>query len=318
MQTIAICSDLHLEFGDLDFNNDDNADVLILGGDIFIAKELVRMEDTDEASKLVPTQERFRAERYYNFIKRCSERFPNVILIAGNHEHYHGDFVETFSIMKKTFVSMANVYVLDKESVTLNDTIFVGGTLWTDMNNEDPLTIHGIKDMMNDFNCVTNGMTQRKVPLYKKDKDGKYLIDDANGNYIVESFKVKNEPAKFTPVHALEDHKKYLEYLKMVLDNNTDNKPVVVVGHHAPSKLSTHPRYAGQQLMNGGYSSDLSEFILDHPQIKLWTHGHTHEDFDYMIGETRIVCNPRGYVNYEVRADEFKLKYIDLDVISNQ
>jgi hypothetical protein len=64
--------------------------------------------------------------------------------------------------------------------------------------------------------------------------------------------------------------------------------------------------------MNGGYSSDLSAFILDHPQIKLWTHGHTHEDFDYMIGSTRIVCNPRGYDNYEERAERFTLKYVDV------
>ena len=64
--------------------------------------------------------------------------------------------------------------------------------------------------------------------------------------------------------------------------------------------------------MNGGYSSDLSEFILDHPQIKLWTHGHTHEDFDYLIGSTRIVSNPRGYINYEDRADRFELKYVEI------
>ena len=47
--------------------------------------------------------------------------------------------------------------------------------------------------------------------------------------------------------------------------------------------------------MNGGYHSDLSKFILDNPQILLWTHGHTHEVLDYKLGETRIVCNPRGY-----------------------
>jgi hypothetical protein len=58
-----------------------------------------------------------------------------------------------------------------------------------------------------------------------------------------------------------------------------------------------HPMYAHDTLMNGGYHSDLSEFILDHPQIKLWTHGHTHHPFDYVIGETRVVCNPRGYEN---------------------
>jgi hypothetical protein len=51
---------------------------------------------------------------------------------------------------------------------------------------------------------------------------------------------------------------------------------------------------------------------MDHPQIKLWTHGHTHEDFDYMVGSTRIVCNPRGYDAYEERADRFKLKFVEV------
>ena len=309
---IAVCSDLHLEFGDLDFTNDDNADVLILGGDIFIAKELIHLQDSDEAARLVPTQGRFRAERYFDFVERCSQRFPNVILIAGNHEHYHGDFGNTFDVIRYAFKDLANVHVLDKESVVLNDTIFVGGTLWTDMNREDPMTMHAIKDMMNDFNCVSNGITQRKVPLYKKDADGKYLIDDATGGYIAESFKFKEELAKFTPNHALEDHKQFLQFLKIVLENNVDKKPVIVVGHHAPSKASTHPKYADQTLMNGGYSSDLSELILDHPEIKLWTHGHTHEKFDYMIGDTRIVCNPRGYINYEANADQFALQTVEI------
>jgi hypothetical protein len=56
----------------------------------------------------------------------------------------------------------------------------------------------------------------------------------------------------------------------------------------------------------------LSEFILDHPKIKLWTHGHTHHSFDYVIGETRIVANPRGYIGYEAQADYFELKYFEI------
>jgi hypothetical protein len=86
----------------------------------------------------------------------------------------------------------------------------------------------------------------------------------------------------------------------------------VVVGHHAPTKLSTHERYIGQYLMNGGYSSDLSEFIMDHPQIKLWTHGHTHDPFDYVVGETRVVCNPRGYAGHDPQADVFELMFLDI------
>ena len=86
----------------------------------------------------------------------------------------------------------------------------------------------------------------------------------------------------------------------------------VVVGHHSPSKLSTKPQYEDDVIVNGAYSSDLSEFILDHPQIKVWTHGHTHHKFDYNIGSTRIVCNPRGYIDYEPDADFFELQYFEV------
>jgi Icc-related predicted phosphoesterase len=93
-----------------------------------------------------------------------------------------------------------------------------------------------------------------------------------------------------------------LGYIQSVIEGKFDQK-FVVVGHHAPSKLSTHPRYQNETLMNGGYSSDLSQFILDNPQIKLWTHGHIHNNSDYMIGSTRVMCNPRGYARYEENDD---------------
>jgi hypothetical protein len=64
--------------------------------------------------------------------------------------------------------------------------------------------------------------------------------------------------------------------------------------------------------MNGAFHSDLSDFILDRPHIKLWTHGHMHNTSDYLVGNTRVVCNPRGYVKYEQRAKEFQLKYMEV------
>ena len=30
-------------------------------------------------------------------------------------------------------------------------------------------------------------------------------------------------------------------------------------------------------------------------QPALWMHGHTYDSFDYRVGKTRVVCNPRGY-----------------------
>jgi hypothetical protein len=116
---------------------------------------------------------------------------------------------------------------------------------------------------------------------------------------------------KFSPEDAVEEHAKMKGYIQQIVEGKFDQK-FVVVGHHSPSKLSTHELYKHDTIMNGGYSSDMDEFILDHPQIKLWTHGHTHHNFDYMIGSTRIVCNPRGYVNYEAQADTWQLQTVEI------
>ena len=70
--------------------------------------------------------------------------------------------------------------------------------------------------------------------------------------------------------------------------------------------------------MNGAYSSDLSEFILDNPEIKVAVHGHTHDRFNYLVGDTRILCNPRGYKYYEAIADNFVPRGFTIDSQSRQ
>ena len=296
---IAVCSDLHLEFGDLDLTNNENADVLILGGDILVADDVKNFGYVDEQIMAATPSMLARGERYYNFVKRCSERFPQVVLIMGNHEHYHGDYAETASIIRTVVGEFSNVHFLDKEWRIINGVLFYGGTLWTDMNNEDPITLYQIAGMMNDYRGVKNSSktVQHRVPTY-----------DENNK---EGWTFKERPAQFRPEDSVEDHKAFLKGLDEVLALHPD-LPTVVVGHHAPSKASTHPRYKTEVITNGAYSTNLDNFILDRRQIRLWTHGHTHEDFDYMIGTTRIVCNPRGYDGYEERADHFKLKYVEV------
>lgn len=75
----------------------------------------------------------------------------------------------------------------------------------------------------------------------------------------------------------------------------------VVITHHAPSVLSIHESYRGQRL-NGAFCSDLSELILD-TKPSFFCHGHVHNSFDYKIGETRVLCNPRGYFGMEENPD---------------
>jgi hypothetical protein len=119
------------------------------------------------------------------------------------------------------------------------------------------------------------------------------------------------KPARLTPEDTVVAHKKSLDYINHVVGENSDKK-YIVVSHHCPSKKSIHPKYAHDTIMNAAFASDLDDFIAYRPQIKLWTHGHTHEPFDYTIGETRVVCNPRGYVGHEYRAESFKLQYLEV------
>ena len=284
---IAICSDVHLEFGQLDLQNDENAEVLVLSGDICTACDLAVTDSILSSAK---------TDRFLEFFTACSTNFPHVVYLMGNHEHYHGDFATSIVHLKSALKHLENIHVLDKEVWEHGDHVFIGGTLWTNMNEEDERTMNYVRDRMNDFRICYN--SNRKVSYRTFD-------DDKN-------VKFKERDAHLSPQDALEDHKEMMKFLTETYDTIPPWKTVVVCTHHAPSKLSEHPRYKSEFLMNGAYNSNLDQFIMDRPGIKLWTHGHTHEDFDYMIKGCRIVCNPRGYIDYEERADRFKLKTVEV------
>lgn len=274
---LALASDLHLEFGDINLTNDEDADVLILSGDIMIAQDLHdHPEPINTLVKLGSRQQS--AQRYRAFLKRCSEAFPHVIYIAGNHEFYHGKFHASLDDLYNECSKFPNVYFMENDLKVINGVNFVGCTLWTDMNKGDPLTLHAVANMMNDYR----------------------IIKEDSKNYT-----------KLRPAQTMARHRNSMEYIRNVVGGRPSEK-FVVVGHMAPSFLSVHEKYKNDTVINGAYASDLSEFILDNPQIKIWTHGHTHHNFDYMIGTTRIVCNPRGYEGYEVQAENFKLQYLEL------
>ena len=283
---IAICSDVHLEFGQLELENTQNAEVLILSGDICTACDL-RVTDGILSSA--------KTDRYLEFFTACSRNFPHIIYVMGNHEHYHGDYATSAGTIKDALKHLENIYVLDKEVFTLGDYVFLGGTLWTDMNGEDEMTMNHVERRMNDFQICKNSNRVVNYRSFEEDKP-----------------KFHERPATLSPQDTVEDHKAMLKFIETNYNMTPPWMTTIVVGHHAPSKLSEHPRYKKDQLMNGAYNSKLDQFIMDRPGIKLWTHGHTHEDFDYMIKGCRVVCNPRGYINYEDRADRFELKFVEV------
>lgn len=274
---IAYASDIHLEFGDIELKNTENAEVLILAGDILVAKDLFYHDDVHTLGERVIKMGK--SDRFHKFFEEICSEFPHVIFICGNHEHYHGDITKTYDELYDKLQRFENLHIMDKSIFELNGVTFFGGTLWTDMNKRDPITLWDMNKWMNDFKIIKN--SSRMISGYK--------------------------PAKFTPEDSIDEHQDFIIKLEKVLK---EQETVIVVGHHAPSPLSIHEDYKHDTIMNGAYCSRLDEFIINNPKIKAWFHGHVHNEFDYMIGSTRILCNPRGYINHEKRANDFQLKYI--------
>jgi len=207
-----------------------------------------------------------------DFFNLCLSKFKHIILIMGNHEHYRSTFQKTAEKIRAKLP--AGITFLDDEFVEINGVRFLGTTLWTDCNKDDWFCKESVKQM-----------TDFKVIKFRR----------SNDTY-----------RKFRPEDSIIAHRKALKFLE---ENMTDNS--VVVTHHLPTFMSIPDRFRNRTNANGGYYSDLSNLILDHNPL-IWLHGHTHDDCDYMVGDTRVLCNPRGYYGEETRAHDYNFKVISI------
>jgi Icc-related predicted phosphoesterase len=91
---------------------------------------------------------------------------------------------------------------------------------------------------------------------------------------------------------TLESYQKvHKAHKKWLFESDAD----VLIMHHSPSYKSIAPRFIGDDC-NMFFATELSNIILDMKKPpKLIIHGHMHNKSDYMIGDTRVICHPRGY-----------------------
>ena len=95
---------------------------------------------------------------------------------------------------------------------------------------------------------------------------------------------------KISTSDTAEVHSKHKSFLRAKLDEPFDGKTVVIT-HMCPSFRSTHDRFK-QSLASAAFSSNLDELVA---KSDYWVHGHTHDSYDYMIENCRVICNPCGY-----------------------
>jgi len=74
---------------------------------------------------------------------------------------------------------------------------------------------------------------------------------------------------------------------------NESIEPVIVMTHYLPIFKSIHADHLQNPVNPSFVSTDL-EGIVKRDNVLMWIHGHTHGCLDYMEGDVRVLCNPRG------------------------
>lgn len=216
-----------------------------------------------------------RKSSYRYFIEEMSYRFKEVIFVLGNHEHYGTNFPTTHNRISNELIEFDNVSVLEKGVTRLEDVAFIGATLWSDMDGHNVMTMHDAQCGMNDYSTIRTGTLDEP---WKR---------------------------KLTPIDTIQDHMSSKIYIMELIkiEKEKGNK-VVVVTHMAPSFQSVSDNYKNSSL-NGAYCTELFEHVIDlgEAQPELWVHGHLHNTSDYQIGNTRVICNPRGYYPTDLNPD---------------
>lgn len=200
------------------------------------------------------------------------------VYVAGNHEHYRGSIREGLEDGRKAAQEFPRVHFLENDAVTIGGVRFVGATLWTDYRIEgNPrLAMAYARERMNDH---------RVIALQR------------------------NPWQRFVPETAYRLHQESRQFIESALASG--DTPTVVVTHHLPHAMSVPTRFK-RDLINAAYASDLSAMI-EAGRPALWVHGHTHDSCEYLLGETRVVCNPRGYEDENKRFDPMLVVTIDRD-----
>jgi predicted phosphodiesterase len=184
-----------------------------------------------------------------------------VIYVLGNHEFYREATPQLIRKLKQLSKG-TNIYVLENNAVSIKGVRFLGCTLWTDFQLLGDIDVAIATAQLN----VTDFQQIRMSPQYRKIK----------------------------PSNTVVWHKKTRRWIEQKIASRKDDK-IVIVSHHAPS-IRSIPEKDKHAPLSAAFASNMDDFIK-WTDAELWIHGHIHKSFDYVIGKTRVVCNPFGNID---------------------
>ncbi|MEC5218666.1 putative phosphodiesterase [Actimicrobium sp. GrIS 1.19] len=184
-----------------------------------------------------------------------------VLYIHGNHELYSGhDYGKTVTELRELCAG-TQIHFMEQDQVILDcfpRVRFLGSCMWTDY--------------------LLFGRERQSLSM-KACREG-----------LADHSRIRSQGRTFNPKDAMFRHVKAKAWMLDRLDEPFDGSTVVVT-HHGCSMKSVGPRWRRDPVC-AGFCSDLDTLVA---KSDLWIHGHTHESFDYQIGDARVIVNPRGY-----------------------
>jgi Icc-related predicted phosphoesterase len=144
-------SDLHLGFGDLDYNLDiPDADVCVVAGDI-----------TSPPTKSA------------EWLQQRIGRHMPVVFVAGNHEYYGQVYTDALDAAIKHKRDFPDVNFLENSTVIIGGVRFLGTTLWTDFDlyGQQREGLRAAHAFMNDYRTIMYKLSppQRLTPQHTLD-----------------------------------------------------------------------------------------------------------------------------------------------------
>lgn len=154
-----------------------------------------------------------------------------------------------------------NVHILNPGYIKIGDVTFIGATLWTDFRNDPHAEMSALAGIT-DFKRIKNG-------------DRRFSTDDCKNLFLRDS--------------------------TFILDaaNKLPGKKIIVT-HFLPSHHCISPYWQKNGgVLNKYFAPSLDAAINQLEDVPYWFFGHTHDQVDIMIHNTRFVANPFGYHGYE-------------------
>jgi Icc-related predicted phosphoesterase len=261
MLRIQYVSDLHLEHYKIHtakelnplqwIKPDPTADVLVLAGDI---------GNPHKTS-------------YGLFLQWCAANWPQVVIVAGNHEFYREDMrgdrgegaggaklsprYEALELIKLITRHYRNVHFLDRGRFTVRPGVHIlGCTLWSDIPADmRKYVLQGL----NDFRHIPGATFEGYAEWHTRDRE--WLA------------------AQLRAVAAA-------------------GETAIVVTHHLPTPRLISEKYMDHP-MNCCFATDL-DALIEETVPAAWICGHSHTGNAVQIGATRLALNPHGYIGERV------------------